>query len=112
MGFASKITSKEFKPHAPTHHIVIILVIVIIGMLTLCHPIMSHATPILFLSSIHVNTTVGYNMLTNSFGPEISAQYVGTLRSSRRCKNDPIRKSKVALESQKREIYKYDNVYM
>jgi hypothetical protein len=44
----------------------------------------------------------------NFFGPEISPQYVGTLRSSRRCKNDPIWKPRVTLQSQRRELYNYD----
>jgi hypothetical protein len=60
------------------------------------------------ISEVLCLCTVRYNMFTNSFGPEISPQYVGTLRSSRRCKNDPIWKPKVALQSQKRELYNYD----
>ena len=53
-------------------------------------------------------STVGSKMLTNFFGPKISAQYVGTLRSSRRCKNYSNWKLKVVLESQKRKLYNYD----
>jgi hypothetical protein len=65
------------------------------------HKELSKSNLILLMLFSHCTSvcTVGYNMLTIFFGPEISAQYVGTLRSSRRSKNDPIWKPKVALES-------------
>ena len=42
MGFDITISTKEFKPHACMHHVVIIV------MLALCYFIMSHATLILY----------------------------------------------------------------
>ena len=43
-----KQSTKEFKPHARTHHIVIIVNIIIMAMLTLWYSLMSHATLILY----------------------------------------------------------------
>ena len=40
--------SKFFKPHAHTHHIVIIVIVDIDAVLTLCYSKMSHATLIFF----------------------------------------------------------------
>ena len=48
MGFDIKsIHTKEFKPQALTHHVFIIVIIVIIAMLTLCYFIMSRVMLIL-----------------------------------------------------------------
>jgi hypothetical protein len=42
-----KQSTKEYKPHARMHHVLIVVIIVIIAMLTLCYSIMSHTTLIL-----------------------------------------------------------------
>ena len=54
--FDIRVIHQEFKPHACTHHVVIIVINVINAMLILCYSIMSHATLILFLSCIQINT--------------------------------------------------------
>ena len=46
--FDIRVIHQEFKPHACTHHVVIIVINVINAMLILCYSIMSHATLILF----------------------------------------------------------------
>ena len=61
MGFSPlNYTTKEFKPHARTHHVIIIVIIVTIAMLTLCYTIMSHATLVLFY---HVSMLTLHNSL-------------------------------------------------
>ena len=58
-----KQSTKEFKPHARTHHIIVIVNIVIIATMSLCHSLMSHATLILYLSRIHANTVHFLNVM-------------------------------------------------
>ena len=54
-----KLTTKEFKPQACTHHVVII---VIIAMLTLCASIMSHVTLFFFYHTSMLNITKLFNI--------------------------------------------------
>ena len=58
-----KQSTKEFKPHARTHHIIVIVNIVIIATMSLCHSLMSRATLILYLSRIHSNTVNLLNVM-------------------------------------------------
>ena len=48
MGFDIKIIHQRIQPHACTHHVVTIVVIVIIAMLTLCYSIMPYVALIIY----------------------------------------------------------------
>jgi hypothetical protein len=62
MGFDIKVAPRKNLNHSRTHHVVIIVFIVIDAMLTWCYSIMSHATLFLFLPCIYVNHTKLFNI--------------------------------------------------